>query len=140
MAEPLPAVLFGRTILVIEDDYFLAQDIARKVRGSGASILGPVSNVHDALEILKGAISIDAAILDINLMGEMAYPIADALRARSTPFLFVTGYDTAQMPPDYRDVTCCQKPVETQAIANALLGLAMPDHPAIVETPGARGP
>lgn len=122
MAEAHPVDLTGRTILVVEDDYFLAQETARMIRRSGASILGPVSNVHDALEVLKVATSIDGAILDINLMGEMAYPIADALLARSTPFLFVTGYDSARISPDYRNVTCLQKPVEIENIIRALFG------------------
>ncbi len=122
MANAQPVALVGRTILVVEDDYFLAQEIARKIRICGASILGPVSNVHDALDVLKEATSIDGAILDINLMGEMAYPIADALLARRTPFLFVTGYDPALVSPDYRNVTCLQKPVEIKDIVRALFG------------------
>ena len=116
------SALAGRTILVVEDDYFLAQEIARKIRSTGASLLGPVSNVDDALDVLAETASIDGAILDLNLMGETAYPIADALRLRNTPFVFVTGYDVSHMSPEYRNVPCLQKPVELDSIARALFG------------------
>ena len=120
MAEPPPSTLAGRTLLVVEDEYFLAQHLVHEIERSGASILGPASNVREALGLLEGATALDGAVLDVNLRGEMVYPLADALRARGVPFMFATGYDAAHLPSKYRHVTCCQKPVESDKVARAL--------------------
>ena len=114
--------LAGRTILVVEDDYILARDMTRTFERSGATILGPVSNVDDALNLLETASAIDGAVLDINLMGEMVYPVADALRASGVPFVFATGYDANEMPARYGHIICLEKPVEARKIAEALFG------------------
>jgi CheY-like chemotaxis protein len=74
--------LQGRRILVIEDDYFIARDMAKHLKESGAEIVGPVGSIEDALDIIGAAEPLDGAILDINLGGEMAFPVADALRQR----------------------------------------------------------
>lgn len=120
MTKPHPGDLVGRTILVVEDDYMLAQDITRAFKHSGAEILGPVSNVADALDLLETATALDGAVLDINLMGEMVYPVADALKRRSVPFVFATGYDMDQMPMRFDQVTCFQKPIDPNKLADAL--------------------
>lgn len=112
----------GRTILVVEDDYFLAQLIARAFKSSGAVILGPVANVVDALDLIRKTAVIDGAILDVNLMGEMVYPVADALGDRDVPFVFATGYGAKQLPVRFSQITCVDKAVEVGAIAAALFG------------------
>ena len=63
---------------------------------------------------------VDAAILDLNLGGEKAYPIAEALEARGVPFLFTTGYDAADMPPAWRHVPRLEKPVDVAVVVRAL--------------------
>ena len=42
------------------------------------------------------------ALLDINLRGEPLYPLAEALRARGVPFLFLTGYESLAIPEAWR--------------------------------------
>lgn len=120
MADPRSATLRGRTILIVEDEYYLAHDMVREFERDGAAILGPVSNVEDALDLLEAAASLDGAVLDINLQGEMVYPVAEALRARSVPFVFATGYNENHIVPEYRRTTCCQKPIDPGSVARAL--------------------
>ena len=43
----------------------------------------------------------DAALLDVNLDGEMSWEIADVLTARGIPFAFSTGYDQTDMLPSH---------------------------------------
>ena len=60
--------------------------------------------------------------LDINLCGEMAYPVADALPAGSVPFIFVTGYDCATIPMCYVRVPDCENPINLEQIARTMFG------------------
>ena len=114
--------LAGRRILLVEDEYFIAEDMVRVFKECAAEIVGPASNVEDALELLDATDALDGAVLDVNLQGEMAYPIADALKARGVPFVFATGYDASSIAPPYRDVVRCEKPVSPKTIAQALFG------------------
>jgi CheY-like chemotaxis protein len=104
--------LSGRKILIAEDEYFIMDDMVRAFVACGVDIVGPAATVEEALDLVANAGDLDAAVLDINLQGEMAYPVADALRARSVPFLFATGYDDGTLPARYSDVKRCEKPVE----------------------------
>jgi hypothetical protein len=65
---------------------------------------------------------LDGAILDINLGGEMAFPVADALMARGIPFIFATGYDAQVIPLRFTDVKRCEKPMASEQICAALFG------------------
>ena len=107
-------------VLLVEDDYFIASEMSGAFAARGAEVLGPVPTVAAALALIAATPEIDAAILDINLQGEMSYPVADALQARSVPFLFATGYDRAALPPRFTGVRHCEKPVDPATIAAAL--------------------
>jgi CheY-like chemotaxis protein len=113
-------LLKGRRVLVVEDDYFLADDIRIEFERAGAEVLGPVGRVKDALHLLEGCERLDGAILDINLGGEKVYDVADALQARAIPFVFATGYDAEIIPERYTRVLRCEKPIEPVKIGEAL--------------------
>jgi len=86
------SALRGRRILVIEDESMAAEDLRRDLEQVGAVVVGPVPSVTDALTVLTQEEAIDGAVLDVNLRGEKAYPVADALRERGIPFVLSTGY------------------------------------------------
>ncbi|PAX07975.1 response regulator [Sphingomonas lenta] len=117
-----PDTLAGRHLLVVEDEYLLADDLASKFRAQGASVVGPAANVEDALALLDGSEPVDCAVLDINLQGEKAFPIADLLMERDVPFVFATGYDASAIPERFDGVQRFEKPVEAAGIVRALLG------------------
>ena len=122
---PAPVNLGPRRILVVEDEYMLAQDFARELEDVGAEVLGPVPSVADALALLVAeAVPPDAAILDVSLGGEMVFPVAEALRERGVPFMFVTGYDPWSLPQPYADVPCCEKPFDVGRCMWSLFGTA----------------
>ena len=112
----------GRRVLVVEDEYMLAEDLREELERQGALVMGPVASVADALELLRSGPAPDMAILDINLGGEMAYPVADALRARDIPFIFATGYNAGAIPKAYSDVPRAEKPVEVRQATTKLIG------------------
>ena len=96
----------------------------------GCVVLGPVAKVDKALAMI-GTEAIDVAVLDVNLDGEMSYPIADALAARGVPFVFVTGYDKDRMLEGYRTCPVLQKPFHRAKLTDTLAKLLMPKEPSV---------
>ena len=116
-------MLAGRHILVVEDEYAIAVDIVFSFQEAGAKIVGPAATVDDALKLVKDEPRIDCAVIDLNLRGEMAFPVADALAERGVPYIFATGYDPSVVPPRHANVTLCEKPITPSRIAEAILAV-----------------
>jgi DNA-binding response OmpR family regulator len=68
--------------------------------------------------------AIDVGLLDVNLGGEMVFPIARALADRGVPFIFLTGYDEESLPAAWRDRPLLEKPVTPSILGEALAGVA----------------
>jgi len=115
-------MLAGRKVLLVEDEYFIAEDMAYQLKAGGAEVVGPVASVDAAIGLIEQTKRIDGAVVDINLQGVMSWPVADALLRRGVPFVFATGYDRASIPARYAHVVCCEKPVCTDRIGRALFG------------------
>ncbi|WP_434381048.1 hypothetical protein [Melittangium boletus] len=64
----------------------------------------------------------DGALLDIRLWDGLVYPVAEALRARAIPFVFVSGFEPEFIPERFQDVPLCMKPLDLGSIAAALFG------------------
>ncbi len=118
-----PRPLAGRRVLVVEDEYFLADDIARALTASGAGIVGPFGELQEATNMVAGGASIDAAILDINLRSEMVFPLARTLRGRNIPFVFTTGYDSSSIEAEFQDIVLWEKPLDPTAVSGELARL-----------------
>jgi CheY-like chemotaxis protein len=114
------SALSGRCILIVEDEYLIAVDLARSLEDLGVVVLGPAGSVADALALAASEPLLDAAVLDVNLGSEQVFPVADALLARGIPFIFATGYDDWIVPDDYADAPRLQKPIDTRALARIL--------------------
>uniref|UniRef100_UPI0025E309C8 response regulator n=1 Tax=uncultured Sphingomonas sp. TaxID=158754 RepID=UPI0025E309C8 len=113
------ASLQGRSILVVEDDYMIARDVQEELEGAGAAVVGPVPSVSDALHLIESK-AIDAAVLDVNLGQERSFPIAEALEARAIPFLFATGYNSADIPDEWQRAVIVMKPLRIEAVEQLL--------------------
>jgi two-component SAPR family response regulator len=112
--------LSGQKVLLVEDDYFIADEMRRMLSRTGAEVLGPVATVDRALALIAASSEIDVAVLDINLRDVMVFPVADALERRGVPFVFATGYEGATIPARYAHVQRCEKPVGMDTLAVAL--------------------
>src|SRR5215212_6827516 len=111
-ARSASTALAGKTILVVEDEYTLASELAHFLEGQGAAVVGPVGTVKGALALVeRDGARLDAAVLDINLRTERVYPVADALIDRRVPVVFATGYDELLMATPYIGLPRCQKPI-----------------------------
>jgi two-component SAPR family response regulator len=124
MTDASPADLTGRRLLVVEDEYFIADDIARAIRQMGGEVVGPVARRNEAMALIERE-RLDAAVLDINLQGEAAFQLADALVAKGVPFLFSTGYTEATVPSRYGGVPRWEKPFNPDDLARALPALLL---------------
>jgi DNA-binding response OmpR family regulator len=111
--------LAGKHILVVEDEYFIATDLERTLRKEEAIIIGPVGNLDAGLS-LAGDQPVDAAILDVNLGEVYSYAIADRLKDRAIPYMFLTGYDGWSLPPDYRACPRLPKPFTAHSVVTMM--------------------
>lgn len=112
--------LAGLRILVVEDEVMIADDVADDLRERGASVLGPAASLEQAEALIEGGDRIDAAVLDVNLRGQMVYDLADRLIERGVPVVFATGYSQFVIPERFRSVPRCEKPLKTSDLEQAL--------------------
>jgi two-component SAPR family response regulator len=118
---PQANIFGGRRILVVEDDYLIVADLVQELEASGAHVIGPIPTLEMALEKLEQMPDIAGAILDINLHGEMVFPLAEDLQRRNIPFVFASAYERKVIPAEWRDVPLVQKPADLDEIAGVLL-------------------
>lgn len=88
--------LAGRRVLVVEDEPLVALETAAVLRDLGCVVIGPAATFEEGLRLAEGG-GLDAAVLDVNLLGVTSFPIADLLARRRVPVIQVTGYGT--LPP-----------------------------------------
>ena len=112
--------LHDRRILVVEDEYLIAMSLADALESAGSVVVGPASSVEQAIQKIESE-SIDAAVVDVNLGGVLAYGVADMLIARKIPFVFTSGYEDIALRNRYAQVKNCPKPYLFQAMEEALI-------------------
>jgi light-regulated signal transduction histidine kinase (bacteriophytochrome)/CheY-like chemotaxis protein len=127
---PPPPDVSGRALvtgpcLLVEDNFVVSLDTKAILKQVGFREVEAVSSVADALAKL-GSFAPSLAILDVNLgNGETSIPVAQALRERGIPFLFVTGYgEVAPIPGAYCDVPILKKPVRKDEFARVIDGMS----------------
>ncbi|GJE78273.1 response regulator [Methylorubrum suomiense] len=103
--------LSGCTVLVVEDDYFIASDTERALREAGGQVIGPVGHEDLALTLLETERP-NCALVDINLGHGIGYRISEALQDANVPFVFVTGYDDEEIPARFDHVERLRKPAD----------------------------
>ena len=108
MARPS---LRDRRILIVEDEYLVAMSLADALQDAGSIVLGPVPSVDKAITKIESEPHIDGAVVDVNLGGVLAYPVADLLIARKIPFVFTSGYEDNLLRDRYSQVKNCAKPL-----------------------------
>ena len=112
--------LSGKTILVVEDDYYVASDTAAALRGAGAIVLGPSPTAEDAAHLLEHETP-TSVVLDLNLGGGgPKFEIAHRLLERGIPFIFLTGYDPDVIPDDLANIKRLQKPIALREVVEAV--------------------
>lgn len=106
-------------VLVAEDEFLVYLALEEDLRANGYEVVGPFANVADVQKAVERE-AIDLALLDINLKGELIFPVADELLARHIPFLFLSGYTSAAVPESYRHLPRLEKPHDPATLLAAL--------------------
>ena len=113
--------LSGVSVLILEDDYYLADDAAQALQEAGATVLGPCSDAAEAIALADRK-KPGCALVDVNLGRGPNFAPARALLARGVSIIFVTGYDEDVIPEDLRNLPCVNKPVGAVRLVAAVGG------------------
>jgi len=97
-------------LLIVEDEALVALELTKAMLDSGWDVIGPASTLEEAFQLLANHERPDAALLDVNLHGEMVYPLADLLETRGVPFIFCSGYEMLNHGNRYRHAPVIRKP------------------------------
>lgn len=115
------SALEHKRVLVVEDEFLLADEIAEWLSARGAQPVGPAGTIAAARRLLGSEPQIDAAILDISLRGELVFPVALDLHERGIPLLFASAYATeVEYPPEVKDKPRLGKPFAEAQLIDAV--------------------
>ena len=107
-------------VLIVEDDPIISLDFEDTLLGFGVKTVRTAANVAKALDLIADRAP-DFALLDIGLVREKSFAIAERLDALKIPFVFVTGYGAdARLPAAFVDKPRLPKPYSTEALQAAL--------------------
>ncbi|MDV3249896.1 response regulator [Devosia sp. BK] len=112
--------LEGKRILVVEDDFYLADEMCQDLRRQGAIVLGPAPTPFYAMQLL-GRRGVDGAVLDVRLHGTTVFSLADELTRRGTPIIFATAFGDEAMPERYKGKPRLTKPYDRSRLIEAIL-------------------
>jgi CheY-like chemotaxis protein len=109
----------GLAILVVDDETLIAMLPEDLLLDLGCTVMGPAGSVAQSLALVQGSGRMpDGALLDINLRGELVYPVADVLTARGVPFVFITGNARHGIDPRYAAIPAVAKPFSSETITD----------------------
>ena len=116
-----------RRALLVEDEVLVAMYVEDALTDLGYTVAAVATNLAQALVIARDGL-FDFAVLDINLGGEKSFPVAELLRSRQIPFLFVSGYASGGITEEYRNEIRLRKPFRTPDLAKAIVRLQAPEQ------------
>ena len=100
-------------ILIVDDEPLITAMLEDWLSEMGHNVVGPAHNLARALELAKS--EMDAAIVDVSLGRDDAYPLVDALIARGLPLALATGHGQDGIDPRYRTQPALRKPFDFAA-------------------------
>jgi two-component sensor histidine kinase/DNA-binding response OmpR family regulator len=117
--------LAGRRLLMVEDEALVGMMTKGILEDLGATVVGPYGSLADGMKAARTE-RFDGALLDFNLAGEFADPLADLLIARGVPFVFITGYQRDSIDRRYANIPVLSKPLEAGTLERVLVSLLEP--------------
>jgi DNA-binding response OmpR family regulator len=126
--EPNEPRIGGR-VLLVEAEMPVARSIEDAILEVGFEVIGPVTRVERVLAMLDTGQLFDAAVMDLDVGGQTALPIADLLAGYGIPFLVLTGGGAVALPERHRHAPVLPKPIEAAQLSQALWRLLDPDAP-----------
>ena len=119
-----PVSAMPEDVLIVEDDPIIALDFEDTILGFGVKTVRTAGSVARALDMIADRAP-DFALLDVGLVREKSFAIAERLEALKVPFVFVTGYGAhGAFPPAFAGKPPLTKPCSTDALRAMLKGRA----------------
>ena len=106
-------------VLIVEDEVLIAALLEDMLAELGYESIGPAGTVETALAMIADY-DLGAAVIDLNLKGVRAFPVAEVLHRRGIPFIFTTGYASDELPKEWQDIRALQKPFTAPQLSSAL--------------------
>jgi DNA-binding response OmpR family regulator len=122
--------LHGKRVLVVEDNWLVAEALAASLADYGCTVAGPVTNLAQGLRLAEWSL-IDGAILDIDIEGGRCFPIALQLKDRGIPFVFLTGLAHPAVPTELARVPVLAKPLKDDVLLAAARELFLRFRPSL---------
>ncbi len=117
----------SKRVMLVEDEALVGMMMRDLVTEIGYFVAGPFCTLNEAMSAASSN-RFDVALIDVNLGGEYAYPLADLLTDQGVPVIFLTGYDQGGIDPQFNHIPVLQKPVDREVVEQAL-------RAALAETP-----
>ena len=115
-----------KRILVVEDEMLVAMNIEDMLLDIGHEVAGIANRLEAGIEAAREG-GFDIAMLDVNLAGDLSFPIADILEEKGIPYLFATGYGRKGVKDDYGAAPVLQKPFRARDLQQAIQTLTAAD-------------
>jgi len=109
----------GCSVFLVEDEVIIRMMIADMLQELGHRVAAEADRVDGAVELVQKTY-FDLAILNLNLHGEPVFPVAEAVKARNRPFIFVTGYNASMLPAQFSDRPALQKPFQLETLGKLI--------------------
>jgi uncharacterized protein YbcI len=113
-------MLKGLRVLIVEDIGMVAMALKSMLEEIGCEVVGMAARLREAEEMARHE-KLDGVLLDLNLGGQFAYPVADILKERDVPFIIMSGYDAGQLRPELAGLPNMQKPFEREGLEAMIL-------------------
>jgi len=107
-------------VMVVEDEFIIADEIAGIVVDAGHEVVGPFGSIEDATASLAEEDKPDLVILDANLRGKSSIPLARKLRELGVRLCLCTGYRSDDLRSEFGDVAILHKPVNARALMSLI--------------------
>lgn len=127
MKDQRKSPLSGTRVLLVEDEYYLADDLSRALSQAGAEVIGPVGTLNEAVRKVRER-AFDCAVVDMNLRGQLTYSLAEQLKSADVPFIVATGYNQSSLPEWLQGVPLVEKPFSPNDVTRMLAELRQTPH------------
>ena len=112
----------GTRVLIVEDEPFIAWDLAQAVEAAGGIVIGPAATLAQALALIQASV-LEAAILDVNLPDGHIGPVLESLR-QHVAVVIHSGVGLPQEVRDrFPDVQVYFKPTPAEVLTTRLFSL-----------------
>lgn len=108
-------------VLVAEDEFLIALELAQSVESAGYEAIAPVATAEEALRHASHLPDLVGAILDLSLRDRDAFEVASVLAARQIPFVFLTGRSPSLIPKTWSGIPTFSKPCDASTVVAELV-------------------